>query len=340
MDVVAVDFPYQRSPRRPSGLIGFPRWLPRVQARLAALCQDRKIALIHAHHPLTAAFAVRAAREHGIPLVLHLHETLPLKLDYRLLMRYCRPWLARCVCVARSAVDLAKACGLRDEQISLVYNPIADDFLGFVSTRRPSLEGAPHIGIIGTIEPRKAQHLLVEAAPAILRRHPHATFWIVGAPPFDDADGYGARLKETIEARGLGAHFRFTGFLPDIRALMGGLDLVVLTSIAYETLPSVCIEALALRRRVVASRIGSVPEIIDDGRTGFIVPPGDVPALTDAVLRALDVPDDDPMFDAGRAAIAARFSSQAYLAGLRAVYADARAPKAPPAGSPRQALAR
>ena len=115
----------------------------------------------------------------------------------------------------------------------------------------------------------------------------------------------------------------FTGYRRDVAQLMTAMDVVVLSSVAFDALPTVCIEALALGRPLVATRVGGVPEIIRDGETGRIVPPHDPVAMADAVAALLAATDPERMAQAARADIRRRFSPERFgddLAGaLRGV---------------------
>lgn len=322
--VHGVDWPRAHWFRSPGDIARFLCGLAGIRAMVEDVARRSGVKLIHCHHPLTAAYSAGASRSLGIPLVLHLHEILPLTLPYRLLMTYARRHIAHAICVGKAAEELGAACGLPACRMSVIHNTVDDAF--FTDMPERTLDGGgSHIGLFGTIEPRKGHHVLVEAAPAILAAHPQARFHLVGEAPPQTGGQYRDQLKARIAALGLGEHVVWHGFVRDVRPLMAGMTVVVQPSVAFETLPTAVIEALALGRRVVASRIGSVPEIVKDGETGLIVPIGDSAALEQAVRRALALQPDDPMPARARMDIRNRFSRDAYLRNLLAVYQNCNA---------------
>ena len=91
------------------------------------------------------------------------------------------------------------------------------------------------------------------------------------------------------EETGVGRAVHVLGFRRDLRALLPMADLVVPPSF-HEAFPRVLLEAMAAGRAVVATRVGGVPEAVEDGVTGLMVPPGDVSALADAMASLLRDP--------------------------------------------------
>jgi glycosyltransferase involved in cell wall biosynthesis len=162
-------------------------------------------------------------------------------------------------------------------------------------------EDAPLVGIVARLVPIKAHELFLEAARAVAARRPDAQFLIVGDGEL--RDGLEARaaalgfhvLSETGTGRrvlgpnGTAPVLRFTGFRSDLPRLYADLDVVVLCS-RNEGLPVTIIEALAAARPVAATAVGAVRDLVEDGRTGSLTPPGDAAGLTDAILGLLDDP--------------------------------------------------
>ena len=159
-------------------------------------------------------------------------------------------------------------------------------------------DDAPVVGMIACLKPQKAPLDFVELAAGVLARRPDARFFLAG-------DG---ELRPEVEARvrelGLGDRFQLLGWRRDVPALLGALDLLVLTS-RWEGLPRVCPQAMAAGRAVVATAVDGTPEAIVDGRNGYLVEPGDVPAAVERVARLLDDTDLRERFArAGREAVA------------------------------------
>jgi len=140
---------------------------------------------------------------------------------------------------------------------------------------------APLIGTVGRLVPVKDFDLFLETACKLRESVPSAMFVIVGDGP----------LRSHLETRagrlGLGDAVRFPGFREDAAALMAGFDLFVLSS-RHEGIPLALLEAMALGLPAVVPRVGGLPEVVRDGETGFLVPPGDPGQLAAACRRLLE----------------------------------------------------
>ncbi len=138
--------------------------------------------------------------------------------------------------------------------------------------------GRPIVGFVGRLEPRKAPLDLVRAAPLIRRARPDARVVLVGADPFAGR-GYADAVRQ---ARGVEHH----GWVDDAAGLMRHFDVLVVPS-REEPFGAVAAEALAAGTPVVATRVGGLPEVVDDGVTGALVPPNRPRELAAATLRVL-----------------------------------------------------
>jgi glycosyltransferase involved in cell wall biosynthesis len=135
------------------------------------------------------------------------------------------------------------------------------------------------IGAAVRLTAQKALHLLVEAFAAVHRRFDHTTLVIAGTGPDQGA------LAAQAERLGLGRRVHFLGLRHDVPRLLCAYDLFALSSV-WEGMPLGVLEAMALGCPVVATRVGGVPEMIEDGRSGIIVEPREAPALA-AALAAI-----------------------------------------------------
>lgn len=183
------------------------------------------------------------------------------------------------------------------------------------SYRRDPGGNGKRVAFVGRLDPVKGALLLVEAMATVLKAHPDATLTLAGDGP--------ARAAAEARARELGIDHavHFAGFMTqtEVADLLAASDMLVLPSFA-EGLPVVYMEALASRIPVVASRVAGVQELVEDGRTGFTVPPGDVASLADRMQRLMDNPSlARSLGEAGRTAVEAGFDSHkegAWLAEL------------------------
>lgn len=146
-------------------------------------------------------------------------------------------------------------------------------------------------------------------------RLPDAELRLVGDGPERPA------LQELATALGLGARVRFLGYRRDVAAILDGADVFALSSLT-EGMSLAVLEAMAAGLPVVGTRVGGMPDVVDDGVTGLLVPSRDPAALAAALRGLLDDPSRRAaMGAAGRARVEARFSlaatAEAYLAAYR-----------------------
>jgi glycosyltransferase involved in cell wall biosynthesis len=156
---------------------------------------------------------------------------------------------------------------------------------------------------MGRLHPQKDYPSLLAAFARLVSGHPSARLRIAGE----------GRLVGELTARvddlGLAGHARLLGLRADVPRLLAAADALVLAS-AWEGLPNVIMEAMAARLPCVATRVGGVPELVEHGRTGTLVPPGDPEALARAMAGIMVLPPSEraAMGERGRAAVADRLS--------------------------------
>jgi glycosyltransferase involved in cell wall biosynthesis len=256
------------------------------------IAKRNAIDLLHAHHPIGALYALKAARRLRLPLLWHVHETLPLPPLYGFVARWVMPHCALFICVSEAGCALMRWLGAPEEKIRLIYNSVDARFLASpqpaAALHRDRVGRGPHIGLFGVLEPRKGQEDFIRAAAVIKDRYPQAQFWVVGGVSFAENAAYLERLRQLAQQSGLMGRVHFPGHCRDVPQWMAGMDMVVLASRGRESLPTVLIEAAVLGKRLVATDVGGVREIVRDGRTGAVVAAGDVSALAVAMDRMLE----------------------------------------------------
>jgi glycosyltransferase involved in cell wall biosynthesis len=175
------------------------------------------------------------------------------------------------------AASHAVADRLRGLPAQVVYGPVEPDPAA-VDPPWPTGNG-PVIGFVGRIEPRKGPLDLVKAAPAIRHRAPGARIVVVGDDPYAADSAY---MRAVIDSPEIEHH----GWVANAPGLMRHLDVLVLPSYE-EPFGTVLAEAMAVGTPVVATRVGGLPEVVEDGVSGRLVGAGDPAALADAVLDVL-----------------------------------------------------
>jgi len=142
------------------------------------------------------------------------------------------------------------------------------------------------VGTIAVLRPQKALHLLVEAAARLVPEDPRLHVLIGGEGEER------AKLERLIAEKGLGERMRILGrFAPsEVPDFLSALDVAVNCS-DFEGTPGAVLEAMAASLPLVATRVGGVPGLVEDGVTGILIEPGDADALTDGIRRLLDDPE-------------------------------------------------
>tara|TARA_B100001123_G_scaffold162785_1_gene187621 strand:+ start:8567 stop:9100 length:534 start_codon:yes stop_codon:yes gene_type:complete len=172
------------------------------------------------------------------------------------------------------------------------------------------------VAVVANFFPIKGHRYLIRAIPQVVRVYPRVRFVLAG-------DGE-SRASAELLAKQLGVADRvtFTGEIRDSLELMKRSDLVVVPSIS-EGLPITLIEAMALGRAVVATDVGGIPEVVEDGVTARIVPPRNPAALAGAMLELLKAPQRSRRLgEAGQAVARQRFSANRMVGMTEELYLE------------------
>lgn len=138
------------------------------------------------------------------------------------------------------------------------------------------------VGLISYLRTYKGHEYFIEAAGRIAGKREDVTFVIVGEGPEEGT------IRRLIERSGLTARIRMLGFRPDLLNVFRSLDVFVIPSVEGDTIPQVLMQALAMGIPVVSTTVGSIPDVVIEGETGYVVPPRDGIALADRILPLLD----------------------------------------------------
>jgi glycosyltransferase involved in cell wall biosynthesis len=224
----------------------------------------------------------------------------------RLAARWCRTIIT--LSADERDAGLAGGVGTRD-RYEVIPNGV--DLERFAAPAAP-VDG--RILMVGRFAPPKRHDLVVGAFARLHPDFPAAELWFVG-----DGDGLAAAQRLATEL-GVDGSTRFLGVRGDVPALLAGAACVVLAS-DYEGCPLSVIEAMAAGVPVVATGVGGVPEVVEDGVSGIVSAPGSVDGLADGISTLLADPSAAArMGAAGRAAAAERFSRERMAAETELVY--------------------
>jgi glycosyltransferase involved in cell wall biosynthesis len=316
--------------RRPLwSLVQFFGALPFNLATMSRIIRTNGIDLVHVDslHNFVPALAARLA---GKPLVWLYNDYLPVPVR-RLLLSLAGALASTFLVQGENLKQLHT--GDRPKlrgKTAVLYSGVdtrrfAPDEYGPEQRRRIREElGLPAectlVGAIRNMHRLKGYTYFLEAAARIKSRVPSAKFLIVGRK-LDTDPGYWEHLQQLTGQLGLGQDVIFAGFREDIPAILSALDVFVLASIE-ESCPVALLEAMAMRVPVVATEVGAVPELVIDGRTGFVVPPRDSEAIAGVTLRLLAMPRErlDAMVEAAQERVKATFDVDAIALQQKRIY--------------------
>ncbi len=181
----------------------------------------------------------------------------------------------RFTCVSRNLADFFTTLGVPKDRMLTIYNGV-DIERYKPGTPRPKVCPVVRIGAVGRLVGEKDYPTLLSALALLKEKNIRFFAEIAGGGPLAD------ELKERAQALGLRDVLAFRGSCDNVPAFLRELDIYVLSS-RHEGLPIAVLEAMATALPVVATRITAIPEIIEDGRTGVLVPPGDPVAMAEAI---------------------------------------------------------
>lgn len=261
----------------------------------------QKVDLIHSHcqfGDMAALLTARTLRARALLRTVHNEREWPRRPLRRLLLtNLIYPWRFRLeVGVSRQVVDNLDArpvARFLHRESRYLCNAIDLDRFRVASgsgarerKRRElglPLDGAV-IGTVGRLTRQKGYSVLLDAASLVLAVRPGARFIIVGGGELD------SELRGLASELGIAHAVCFCGPRADVEGLLAAMDLFVSSSL-WEGLPTVILESMAAQVPVVATDVSGTRELVQDGVTGLLVPPGDSRALAEALLHALDDPE-------------------------------------------------
>lgn len=303
----------------------------RVLLRLRGLMRSQPFDLIHAHASKPGFLARLAARGLGIPLIYSPHcfafhagaNPLVARL-WVLLERVAARYWTTCIMTVADAereLGLANGVGNAAQYCTVHSGVVVADFSPDVARAvvRRSLDvppDAPLVGVVGRLSRQKNPLGMVEIARQVAAQNPEVHFvWVGDGPLLEDA-------KARVRAAGLEAVFHFAGRRGDIPQVLAVLDVFALPSL-WEAFPLTVLEAMAAGLPVVATAVQGVPEAVQQGETGLLVPPGDVDAFARALLSLLEASElRARLGEAARRRVSARFTRRQMLRRLFSLYTN------------------
>ncbi|SMC22447.1 Glycosyltransferase involved in cell wall bisynthesis [Desulfacinum hydrothermale DSM 13146] len=258
--------------------------------------EARRFDVVYVNSKKALLFGALAARRARRPLIWHQRDamltprTLPMRarLSESLLVHLLNRYASRVISVSQASADTLIAAGGRPDLPIVIHNGLDPSRYAQpvdpAAVRRSA--GLPLdvalIGCFGRLTRWKGQAVLIDA----LAHLPEAHVALVGGAFFGESD-YEADLRSRVDRLGLTGRVHFLGHRDDVPALMRAVDVVAHPSTEFDPCPRVVLEALHSEAPLVATAVGGVPELVEDGVSGLLVPPNDAPALASALERVL-----------------------------------------------------
>jgi glycosyltransferase involved in cell wall biosynthesis len=196
-----------------------------------------------------------------------------------------------------------------------------------MSPKPRSTSGRTVVGIVGRLAPWKGQHIFIDAMATVARTHPGVQARVIGSALFGEEE-YAENLGQQVSALDLSHVVQFGGFSHDVARELADLTVAVHASTVPEPFGQVVVEAMACGVPIVAANAGGPAEIIEQGRDGLLVPPGDPDALAAAVIQLLDDADLRTRLAESAARKAQRYRPERIAAEVEQVYASVLASRA------------
>ncbi len=289
-----------------------PRQLGGGMARLAAVLRSERPDVVHAHMVTAALLAWPACKLHGVPLVATCHNAFERS---AVLMRVAD----RVIAVSGAVATSLERRGIPASKIRVVLNGTIGVARRSGGPPAPVTLRRPAIAYVGGLHSRKGVADLLDAFTAIHAHNERCHLYIVGEGPMLE------RYQAIVDGRSYRANVSFLGAVPDPRAYLAA-DVFVLPSLA-DPAPLVISEAREAGCAIVASDVDGIPEMLENGRAGILVPPRAPDALAAAVLRVLETEDSLSLWRSRSQINLGKLTIARAAAETLAVYRDCRGRK-------------
>lgn len=286
------------------------------------IIKNKKVSLLHINTNAMSGAAIIAAKIAGVPCVCHIRETRKFIKREELFSRL----VDRFILLNKDSYEVYGQ-HVRKDKISIIYDGLdladfnainAEDFI-----REFQLNSEPLVGVAGRIVEGKGQKEFILAGKEVLKSLPKTKFIIVGDAK-GSQDNYYKEAKDLIMNEKLNRNIISTGWRNNLKNILSALNVAVLPSTNFpEGLPNVIIEAMALSKPVIATDIPGPRDIVVDGETGFLVPPGDIRAMAEKITYLLNNPElAIKMGEAGRKRVEKLFDIKDRVKDIENIYEE------------------
>ncbi len=287
--------------------------------------------IVHTHTSKAGILGRWAAFFSGVPVIVHTphghvfwgYFSRPLSFFFRLLEKATAAVTDRIIALTdQEKTDHAEAGVAPDNKFSVVHSGVAlepfTDFHGDIPTLKEKHllpRGATVVGTIGRLAPVKGHRYLMDAMEKVVKGRPDVYLVLTG-----DGDLLG-ELKTQAGRLGVADRVRFTGWLPDVAEILSLFDVFVFPSL-NEGMGKVLVEAMAMGKPVIATRVGGIVDLVTHGKNGLLVPPADAGALAEAIESLLSNPDGSKGMGKEGRRVAGRYDAQSMVSRIDGIYVD------------------
>lgn len=293
-----------------------------VPARLQQLIRETQTDVVHTHGYKADIYAWWGLRRAGV-LVATCHNWIDNDAALRVygwLDRIVLRRFSRVVAVSEAVKSRLLNAGLAEDRVSLIRNGILlEPFQAAAAERSSMARPFCTVGFVGRLSPEKGPDIFVRAAALVLERFPSTKFILAGEGPEREA------LQTLIAELGVAEQVRLLGRQDDMPSLYAKLDIMVLSS-RTEGLPMALLEAMASGLSVVATNVGAIPTVIENGHSGLLAPANDPSAIAGCISGLLaDRARRHSMGESAKDLVTSQFSAEHMAEQYIRVYDEALA---------------
>jgi glycosyltransferase involved in cell wall biosynthesis len=293
----------------------------RLQDDVRALMRELQIDIVHSCEPRSNVLTVPCSRGANVRIAATAHGWIAndaRQKAYRALDKFLLRWFDGVIMVSRATRNLVPRWWLPEARVQVLHNALVLESYGSetVNATRRMVDPRGEVTLlnVGRLSQEKGQDLLLHAFARVASQHPGLKLKFAGIGPLEQT------LRALAAQLGVAARVEFLSYVKDMPRLYAGIDLIVQSSLT-EGLPNVILEGAYLRVPMLATAVGGTAEVVEHGRTAWLIAPGSIDALEQGIRRFLAEPAQFAAYGAaGHEVIRSRFSFQARTAGLMRFY--------------------
>lgn len=275
-------------------ILQFPNFLNAI-FKIAQIIRQKKPDIVQPNLFYSALFSIIPAKFYRKPFIW-IAQTPSDLLRYKTFTKFLIKNADKTILTCKDFIRIAKENNFNISKLQTIYTGLKmEDYYQKGSSRNEiEINGQkikkPIVAMIARFDRyQKGHRYFIEAAKIIKENFQNVNFLIIGGAVNPEEEKYRSELEDKVKELGISNQIIFTGFYPDLIYLLSNIEIVVIPSL-YEAPSAVALEAMAMKRPVVAFNVGGIPEVVADRETGFLVPPKSPEAVAEKVIFLLKNP--------------------------------------------------